>query len=135
MSYRFYTDVWIYSENLNRWTCIVGSRGPSPTARAHAFVGFDGGDNLVYFGGTYNTASGEWVYFGDTWLLNFETHTWTNITAQLDTGPSHRAAGISAYHEDVGFVICGGKDLSRAYMDVWRFYVNAKVCDGTRTPG
>lgn len=120
MSFRTYADLWALDIVNQTWTLATyDAQNPPPSARAHAFLGFDGNHSLVLFGGAYNTPAGVWVYFGDTWLFDLHTWRWTNVTAQLPVSPSARAGGVSTYHEEIGFVICGGKDSNRAYMDVW----------------
>jgi len=120
MSFRRCADLWMFNMATQVWT-LMSSSTPEPPARALSFLGFDGDHSLVLFGGAYNTPSGVWIYFADTWLYDLQTKQWLNITDQLTQSPPARAGGLSVYHAEVGFIVCGGKSYDHALMDIWRF--------------
>lgn len=123
MSYRTYADLWTFDLPSMTWTLApYNSDAPPPPARAHAFLGFDGIQSLILFGGAYNTPAGNWVYFGDTWAYDLTTGVWSNISDSVQSAPQPRAGGVAAYHELAGFFICGGKNADEVFMDVWRLF-------------
>ena len=111
-------DIWIYDYVANTWTAVT-STGEAPPARGGHSMAYDPvEDKVVLFGGTDSN-----TYFDDTWVFDFATSTWTQVTAALEI-PNARAGHRMAYDpSSANVVLFGGWDGTAYFNDTWTFNV------------
>ncbi|MFW9890759.1 MAG: Kelch repeat-containing protein [Candidatus Thorarchaeota archaeon] len=117
-------DTWAFDPGTNLWTQMSPSLAPSHRF-AHKMVYDSESDRVILFGG-YNGGSVNQPssYFGDTWVYDFNTDSWENVTPT--SSPSSRGVPSLAYDsESDRIVLFGGSNGGTAYSDTWLFDYNS----------
>jgi N-acetylneuraminic acid mutarotase len=109
-------DTWIYDLSTNTWT----EKSPStkPSARdTHAMAYNSLSDRVILFGGYGDDSS----LFGDTWVYDLFTNTWTNMSPLIQ--PSPRYSHSMVYHSLADKIILfgGTSDSSSSFGDTWAY--------------
>jgi len=111
-------DVWVYDYLANTWTSVTSTGAAPPARGGHAMAYDPVQDKIVLFGGTDSS-----TYFNDTWVFDFTTSTWTQVTPMGDM-PSPRSGHRMAYDPTTATVVLfGGWDGTAYFNDTWTFDV------------
>jgi hypothetical protein len=126
----YFDDTWAYDFNSDTWENIPTTTQPSQ--RVENSLTYDSeSDKVVLFGG------GKWgVTFEDTWLFDYNTLEWTNMTPSVS--PSKRLRHGSAYDWESDRVIIysgtqngvGGRSFVGDYVHdgkTWAYDVNTNT--------
>ena len=107
-------DTWIYDLSTNTWTEKSPSTNPSPRD-THAMAYNSLSDRVILFGGCGDNSE----LFGDTWVYDLFTNTWTNMSPLMQ--PSPRYCHSMVYHSLADKVILfgGTTDYSSGFGDTW----------------
>jgi N-acetylneuraminic acid mutarotase len=70
-------ETWSYDYNTNTWTKLEPAENPG-IRTGHAMVYSSASDRVILFGGQFGM--GQYNYKNDTWVFDFNTNTWTNVT-------------------------------------------------------
>jgi len=107
--------VWVYALNTSTWTQIVIS-GSQPKPRLWHTASLYNDKYMYVFGGK-TAESGN--CFGDTWMLNLSSWTWTELST---TGPAKRSGHVAEIYKNSLFVFAGQGDTGLTmYNDLWAF--------------
>jgi len=119
----YYNDTWSYNLSQNTWTNRTSAG--SPPARAYCSMIYDSVNKvMVLFGGN----TGLWLdvqnqaLFGDTWIYDPGTYTWTNMSPAVSPPPRDKFS--MAYHKAGGeTVLYGGFLDNQSVMgnDTWSY--------------
>jgi hypothetical protein len=71
-------DTWAYDYNSASWTEMKPETGPGKLAK-HSMVYDPVSDKTILFGGRYYD-SDKFTYMDETWIYDFTTNTWTDMT-------------------------------------------------------
>lgn len=71
-------DTWAYDYNTNTWTEMKPDTNPGKLAR-HSMAYNPVLDKTILFGGRYYD-SDPFIYMDETWVYDYNTNTWTNVT-------------------------------------------------------
>ena len=71
-------DTWAYDYNTNTWTEMKPDTNPGKLAR-HSMAYNPVLDKTILFGGRYYD-SDPFIYMDETWVYDYNTNTWTNMT-------------------------------------------------------
>ena len=113
----FLGDTWEYDLQLNTWT-EYATAGPSPSDRTGQAMAFAGGNAALLHGGFSGFQfEGHQDNFGDTWMYDAATHSWTDYTTDL---PGVFLIHAMAYTDD-DIVIMNGMDKT------WEFDIADKT--------
>ncbi len=108
-------ETWIYDLSDNTWT--LQSPTTQPSARyAHAMASLDG-DQVLLFGGTYNT------FFDETWIYDLSDNTWTLKSPA--TQPSARVSHAMASLGGDQALLFGGEDADGFDDETWVYTVGS----------
>jgi hypothetical protein len=72
-------ETWAYDYNTNTWTKLDSSTSPFQRSR-HSMVYSTAADRIILFGGQVEPI--DYNYTGETWIFDFNTVTWKNVTSQ-----------------------------------------------------
>jgi hypothetical protein len=115
-----FSDVWRYDKN--RWWNDINDIPGSPRRYSVAFT-ID--DSLAYVGTGQGLNGSRRVSFGDFYVFNGNTRTWTETSIETPAEmPRHEAVAFSLNNK--GYV-AGGNNESEIFSDVWEYSIN----DGT----
>jgi N-acetylneuraminic acid mutarotase len=122
-------DTWSFDTDTQTWTEITTD--PRPPARAYSGAASVTDGEVVLFGGV-NELPGQEAVYGDTWILDTATQTWTEVTQSRSPGPR----GFHAMTGDAGggvvVMFGGGRTRERVGDQTWTFDVTsrtwARVC-------
>jgi hypothetical protein len=109
-------DTWAYDLEADSWTRLARSGGPEP--RVYAAMAYDRQtERIILFGGV--TDPGE-EPLGDTWALDLEADTWTELDA---AGPSARGWHVMAADAETGTIVLfgGGPSREACTGETWIF--------------
>ncbi|MFX1484367.1 MAG: kelch repeat-containing protein [Promethearchaeota archaeon] len=96
-------QTWAYDVDTNSWTNMNPPVAPSKRGRFRMTY-HTGWDRVVLFGGDAHDPS---TFYSDTWLYDYNTNTWTELT--LETHPSSRVyAGLTYDGESESVILFGG---------------------------
>ncbi|MHA2081939.1 MAG: Kelch repeat-containing protein [Candidatus Thorarchaeota archaeon] len=107
-NHSFFSDTWAYSYNSDTWENLTDSTHPSGRA-AYSFAYDSESDRAILFGGATESAA-----YGDFWLLDYNTHTWIEVSpfgpcCSIVPSPPERGRHNAAYDtESDRVVIYGG---------------------------
>mmetsp|Transcript_40259 Transcript_40259/g.101905 ORF Transcript_40259/g.101905 Transcript_40259/m.101905 type:complete len:466 (+) Transcript_40259:177-1574(+) len=143
----YYGDVWAFDLNTLEWEEWYGgsadAEDDAPAPRDH-HVGHYFDQTLFIHGGRggFGRVWANASHFDDLWKFDIPTRTWTELEP---AGPKplarwlHTSTGYAYHHveriqpavaENNMFVVSGGEDLRRCYMnDVWAYDVRANTWD------
>ncbi|MCA9562514.1 MAG: hypothetical protein KC561_03450 [Myxococcales bacterium] len=110
-SYQPLSEVWYYSVAENLWVQEGGATGPSPRLFAAGFLDYQR-DRIVIFGGADESAfSNTARYMNDTWSLDLESVTWTELNDGDGSAPQGRFWGQMVHDTDADrYVLFAGHD-------------------------
>lgn len=114
-------ETWSYDLNANTWTNLTRPVGPPP--RHAAEIAYDAeSDRIVLFGGSVTKPMDSLTFLNDTWAYDFDTNSWTNLTAAV--GPPVHLAGDMVYDSvrDRIVTIPGGSE-----RDLWLYDYNENL--------
>jgi hypothetical protein len=109
-------DTWAYDYTRNVWTNLSPAR--PPPARRNAGMVYDSvADRVILFGGV---DLNRFVTFNDTWAYDFNSNTWTNLTAPQ--APSSRY-GLGFVYDPVAdlSLLFGGLTPDGSSNDTWAY--------------
>ena len=119
------SDTWVFSFETNEWSQIAQGN-PQPVPRIfHAFAFDQQGGRLFVFSGGGEDAFTMTSFFGDMWMLDVASETWTEITGTM---PAGRIKGEMIYDgERSRLLLFAGHDDSNLgnNNDIWSFDLNA----------
>ncbi len=111
----FLGDTWVFNPTNSTWTQL--NPALSPAARGFASMDFDSSTStLVLFGGS-NSSN----LYGDTWLFDLVTSTWTALSPT--SAPTARASATMVYDaSESRFLLFGGQGNGGSLLqDSWTF--------------
>jgi N-acetylneuraminic acid mutarotase len=77
-------ETWAYDNETNTWTNRTTSVAPPPRS-GHSMVYDSQSERIILFGGQYWDGQFEYAYH-DTWIYNYDTNQWTNVTPAISPG-------------------------------------------------
>ena len=120
-----YDDLWSYDANTNTWTLHEPASDDAPSGRNGGRMAYDAESyRMVLFGGF------DWSersLLADTWILDLDSATWTEITT--DPSPPPRNFHQIAYDRGTDHVYLWGGDI-RPFSDwgvLWSFDANSNT--------
>lgn len=126
--YLFANDTWSYDYNTNTWTNMSPTIHPS--SRLDHRLSYDSDtNNIVLFGGhIYISASLEY-YLNDTWIYNYNTNKWINVTTS--SIPHWRMGHSMSYNLKIKRTVLFGGSFSfnglHYLNDTWIYDCNANI--------
>ncbi|HZY71223.1 MAG TPA: kelch repeat-containing protein [Thermoplasmata archaeon] len=124
------------------WTAVAASGAPAPSPRSN-FSLIDIGGKAVLFGGLLDSETGGCG--NDTWVFDFATDRWSNVSLPRAPPPREQAAGAYGVFASLGFVLLeGGIDpalplrggLATVYWnDTWLFNITSHRWSGVAKAG
>ena len=86
----FYNDMWSYDVSTNTWTQLP-QPSKVPEVRRNRWTYDCINNGAIIFGGDgpWNTSNGEFTHYGDTWIYDFSSNTWTEIITDPVPSPRH----------------------------------------------
>src|SRR6266566_2995557 len=115
-------ETWAYDVESDTWTNLTPQVGPSP--RAGAGMAYDAlADRIILFGGT----AGYYGYARDTWVFDYSSDIWTNVTPTETSVPSGRAAHAMAYDSRADRTILFGGQAISGIDETWAYDFNANT--------
>lgn len=110
-------DTWVLDVEAGDWTELAPPA--SPSARDASAMAFAGSGTVVLFGGTETSGPGGSVTpRSDTWVLDVDAATWTELLP--DTPPPERFQHAMASVGDDGVVLYGGRpEFGLELADTW----------------
>ena len=127
-----------YNEASDTWTALAEPPGAVPSARAgFAFASDAATGEAVLFGGETNAGTG--LSANDTWLFNFSSGTWRNVTGPVAPAPRQDAAFSIDPTLGVGLLF-GGSDPDYqgtgevTFSDTWEFNLSTDVWSRVTVP-
>ena len=117
----FAADTWAYDPACDEFTLVDDGNGPS--ARGRYALGHDrAGQRMIVHGGRFRDGtSGDYTLFADTWILDLQTDTWTELGAQ--DGPSARTNHTAVVAGDQMLLFGGNASTDGAFFaplgDLW----------------
>jgi len=131
-----FNDTWAYDVNTDTWTSMNPVVAPEP--RLALRMAYDReSDRIVLFGG-YVCSISECgaIRFNDTWLYDFNSNAWTDVTPTV--GPPPVAFHALAYDTDSDRVILFGgvpTAVSPPMGETWAFDVNTNTWENRNPLG
>jgi hypothetical protein len=90
------SDTWLYDKSQNSWRQITSQ--PTPSVRANSAMAYDAStDSIVLFGGSHFNVE----TFDDTWILDMESETWSQVGESEGNQPENEPTGILGYAPSV----------------------------------
>lgn len=126
-------DTWEYNMTSSTWTDHSAGVGAGPSRRyASSIVWSDLLSRAVLFGGSYWQ---EKLYYSDTWLYSFHSHTWSEARV-LGSPPPPRFAHVAAIYNHCMYVYGGANDQSNRLNDLFVLHLDVFKWDEilTSTP-
>ena len=114
-----FADTWAYDFRTEKWTDLKPVN--NPPARVSGSMVYDPKTNrVILFGGAIGP-EGQEVPFGDTWALDLDKNTWSQLSPVL--APSARAWHAMAYESTSGKIVMfsGGVSRDKALSETWLF--------------
>ena len=109
-------ETWVYDYNNNKWTKKETHNSPPPR-KYHSMVYLNDWGLVFMFGGQGNVGC-----YDDTWIYDFNTNSWNNITNPSNPRPSPRQQTAMAYYDTYNVVILfGGREGNAHYDDTWEY--------------
>jgi N-acetylneuraminic acid mutarotase len=110
-------DTWEFDLETETWTELTPTISPSP--RAYVSMAYDiQNQKTILYGGSFGTGGGlstPDVLKRDTWVYNYNTNTWTNMTST--TGPGLRMRHYMVYCNVSGKIVMYGGQLDHEMND------------------
>ena len=97
------TETWAYDYNTNTWTKLEPATNPGGLEE-HSLVYSSTADRVILFGGTGDFLNSTVKPSGETWLYDFNTNTWTNVTPK----PKDTLTLVKEYYDAQN-----GKDIEK----------------------
>jgi hypothetical protein len=73
--------IWAYEYKTNTWTKLEPSIGPGLLSR-HTMLYNNAADQVILFGGQIGPNAEDYNYTDATWIYDFNTNNWTNVTSK-----------------------------------------------------
>ncbi len=123
---RFHNDTWAYDSNTNTWI----NRTPltMPPGRGGHLLAYDGeSDRVILFGGAKSGGGSTLVTRQDTWVYDWNTNTWTNMSPSVM--PSGRLEASIAYdtESDLLILFAGYTDGGIYSDETWTYDYNTNT--------
>lgn len=106
--YTLYGDVWAFDLETETWSEVVTNQGPS--ARINPGVAYDAeAHRMIVFGGNASASGMNYLALNDTWVLDLETNTWSELAT---SGTPSARLFVSAIWDDARgrLITHGGAD-------------------------
>lgn len=129
-----FNDTWRFDPAQQAWQELsVSGAKPAPRClQAGAYV--DGASKMFVHGGVSGAGSVSGDFFADTWLLDLDTRTWTEV--DTETGPAERRGAVAFYSSEEGAVfLWGGKQVEAYPTQLWAFDLDTKEWSVVETDG
>jgi hypothetical protein len=128
-----YNDTWTFSLDSNNWVNQNPTPRP-PSGNAMTSMAYDSKNDLVVlFGGSFNNSE----VLGDTWIYDYNSNTWTNVTPSFSPPPrdAHAVAYDSQSERIIVFggrarlteSVVSGYNESDFLHDVWSYNVDTNT--------
>jgi hypothetical protein len=105
-----YNDLWTYSTDENTWTKITAF--PAPSSRSSPGLAHNPHENECLLYGGYGPSG----RLGDTWFLDTETMTWTEL-APVASPPPRSDAGLEYDPKEKIYILYGGYGTTGSLLD------------------
>lgn len=124
-SYSVFEDTWAYDDDSNTWSNMAPASSP-PGSVGYNMIYDSESERIILFGGinwSGVTIEEKWVCQTETWVYDYETNIWTNMTP--DMSPPGRAWYSMAYDaESDRVIIFGGFWEGTINADTWVYDYN-----------
>ena len=107
-NYTLFNSVWAFDLETESWSQVQTNAGPS--ARINTSVAYDPTNHrLILFGGNSSASGMAYIANDDTWILDLNTNTWSEVFTP--SAPSRRLFAPALWDDErQRFVIFGGAD-------------------------
>ena len=123
----YYNDMWSYDLSGNTWTKLLDNSSatnvPAPRRTKTAYEPVN--DLVILFGGEGSKIKGTGMFraYNDTWIYNFHTNTWAEITPTIS--PPGRFVYVIIYDPfNHKALLYGGDSIPPSgFIDIWELVV------------